>query len=248
MTAEENRAYMAEKQREYRKRNADNPEYRKRKQAADSKYREENKPLISERRRAAYALNPEPAKERAVSYYRSNPDKAKEYREQNSNKRALQARGWRENNEEKVREYEMRYKAENVDMIRERGRLYYGANRDAEIQNGREYRKNNPEKVAASQRDYAKNNPDKIHAKSAKRRAVFKNAFVETVSREKVFERDGGVCGICGQKIDLDFVAPHPLSLSLDHVIPLTKGGTHTYGNVQVAHYGCNSRKGNRPK
>jgi 5-methylcytosine-specific restriction endonuclease McrA len=30
------------------------------------------------------------------------------------------------------------------------------------------------------------------------------------------------------------------------YIVPLSKGGTHTYDNVQCAHFGCNSRKGNR--
>lgn len=32
-------------------------------------------------------------------------------------------------------------------------------------------------------------------------------------------------------------------SYTLDHIIPLAAGGAHTYANVQLAHFLCNSRK-----
>lgn len=33
---------------------------------------------------------------------------------------------------------------------------------------------------------------------------------------------------------------------SLDHVIPMSKGGAHSYANTQLAHWLCNVTKGNR--
>jgi 5-methylcytosine-specific restriction endonuclease McrA len=33
---------------------------------------------------------------------------------------------------------------------------------------------------------------------------------------------------------------------SIDHVRPISKGGSHTWDNVMLAHKGCNSKKGNR--
>ncbi|GIH91955.1 HNH endonuclease [Planobispora siamensis] len=57
----------------------------------------------------------------------------------------------------------------------------------------------------------------------------------------------GRVCWICGHGIDLRLPARHPLSWSLDHVVPLDRGGDELNpANARAAHYGCNSRKGNR--
>ena len=33
---------------------------------------------------------------------------------------------------------------------------------------------------------------------------------------------------------------------SIDHVVPLSKGGTHTWDNVHLAHKRCNMVKGNK--
>lgn len=67
-----------------------------------------------------------------------------------------------------------------------------------------------------------------------------------SVTREKVIRRDNGTCQICGIKCNPDdkswgsFGATYP---TLDHIIPLAKGGTHTWDNVQCACAMCNSLK-----
>jgi 5-methylcytosine-specific restriction endonuclease McrA len=40
---------------------------------------------------------------------------------------------------------------------------------------------------------------------------------------------------------------PHPLSATLDHIIPLLEGGTHTRQNAQLAHKKCNASKNASP-
>lgn len=63
----------------------------------------------------------------------------------------------------------------------------------------------------------------------------------EKFTREAVFERDGWVCGICGDPVSP--TATGPMKVSLDHIIPMSKGGGHTWDNVQCAHLRCNSIK-----
>ena len=77
-----------------------------------------------------------------------------------------------------------------------------------------------------------------------KRRAVMRGAFIERVDLCKVYERDRGRCHLCGGKISLKNKFPHPKSMSLDHVVPLSMGGTHEMKNVRLAHFICNSVKG----
>jgi 5-methylcytosine-specific restriction endonuclease McrA len=56
----------------------------------------------------------------------------------------------------------------------------------------------------------------------------------------EIYERDGWRCGLCRRKIRRDLDYPHPLSASLDHVIPLVHGGPHLRSNAQAAHLRCN--------
>ena len=52
------------------------------------------------------------------------------------------------------------------------------------------------------------------------------------------------VCQICNGKIDPWIKHPNNDSATIEHVIPLSKGGTHTWSNVVPAHWGCNRKKG----
>jgi 5-methylcytosine-specific restriction endonuclease McrA len=55
------------------------------------------------------------------------------------------------------------------------------------------------------------------------------------VSRRAVMARDGGLCQYCGSRAD-----------SIDHVVPRSRGGTHTWENVVAACRPCNVRKRDR--
>lgn len=55
------------------------------------------------------------------------------------------------------------------------------------------------------------------------------------------------VCGICGTPVDFSYRAPHPLSPTVDHIIPVNKGG-HPFAleNLQLAHRWCNRAKSDK--
>ena len=68
----------------------------------------------------------------------------------------------------------------------------------------------------------------------------------ERFNRLEVFERDEWICAICHEPVDPALSYPDPMSASLDHRIPLAKGGKHTYNNSQCTHLFCNESKGAR--
>jgi 5-methylcytosine-specific restriction endonuclease McrA len=68
----------------------------------------------------------------------------------------------------------------------------------------------------------------------------------EAVYAQRVFERDRWRCGVCRKKIDPKLKNPHPMSVSLDHVVPLSQGGDHSYANTQATHLTCNIARGAR--
>lgn len=64
---------------------------------------------------------------------------------------------------------------------------------------------------------------------------------VEVINPQVVYERDAGICGICLSAVARDS------AWQVDHVVPLSSGGAHTYGNVQLTHARCNYLKGKKP-
>lgn len=78
------------------------------------------------------------------------------------------------------------------------------------------------------------------------RRARLREAHVETFDRVEIFERDCWTCQICWQPVDREAVFPDPRSVSLDHVVPISRGGKHERANAQTACLACNVRKGAR--
>lgn len=86
------------------------------------------------------------------------------------------------------------------------------------------------------------------------RRLKVKKAMVDKgISLEKLYRRDRGQCYICGkacdwndyQIIDGAFIAGKTYP-SIDHVIPLAKDGEHSWENVKLAHFVCNSLKSDK--
>ena len=66
------------------------------------------------------------------------------------------------------------------------------------------------------------------------------------ITLDKLISRDNNRCHICGgacDKNDKQYGHVGPLYPTIDHVIPLAKGGAHTWDNVKLAHFDCNSHK-----
>lgn len=79
-------------------------------------------------------------------------------------------------------------------------------------------------------------------------RAVLRGATVETVNPNVVFDRDGWRCQFCNVRTPRSKRGTYASNApELDHIMPLSKGGEHSYTNTQCLCRSCNAAKSNKP-
>lgn len=127
---------------------------------------------------------------------------------------------------------------------------YYKANRDRILANVKAHSILNREKILAYQADYYEanteivkervsryrvKNPDKKrHLENRRRAKKFENGGSHTLAgRLEKFESLGNVCFYCKK----------PKPITVDHNIPLSRGGTDNIDNILPACRSCNSKK-----
>ena len=172
----------------------------------------------------------------------------KKWKANNREKVRANYRRWAENNQERKRATDKKWKANNRKKTRAHYRRWAANNREKTRAHYRKWIANNREKSRAYSRKWAANNPEKIRAQGQKRRAQIASVFLETVREDRVYQRDNWLCQICGEPVDPELKHPNPKSVSLDHIIPLSRGGEHSYANTQCSHLVCNLRKGSKLK
>jgi hypothetical protein len=194
--------------------------------------------------RARRAADPEKVRAKARAYWEANLDKVR------AADRARYAA-----NPEKMRAKARAQYAANPERARLAARAWYAANRERAVAAARAWGAANPEKVraasrawnaanpeqrAAMNRAWAANNPGAVVASSARRRARLAAVEVNDLTRDEwdaILAAADGRCAYCGKR----------RKLTMDHVIPISKGGHHTASNVIAACGPCNSSKGAGP-
>lgn len=144
----------------------------------------------------------------------------------------------RKNNAKKAMEYQRAYKAEHG----------IWAARVHEKRRAERYKSKAKARNAARNKaiPVRKRYPAAFAAKDARRRMKLAQATVEVFDPAEVFARDGWICQLCNEPVDKNLEFPDSRSRSLDHIVPVSKGGEHSRKNTQLAHLGCNSRKQDR--
>lgn len=127
------------------------------------------------------------------------------------------------------------WKLLHKEQVRSSSSNYYKNNRDEILKrNRRNYEKTKSERSKVIKR-WKQLNPDKVQAGYENRR---KNLVGKITGEEwrEIKNKYGNVCLRCGTS----------KRLSIDHVIPISKGGTNTVDNIQPLCGKCNSTKGTK--
>lgn len=172
------------------------------------------------------------SKEKLKAWQKANPEKLKVYR-----------KIYREKHKEKIKALREACHKANPEKRKAQSKARYLVNSEKEKARNKAHYKANPEKVKTWNKAWRDANPEKNRDYTRKRRALKRTTQIEPISEKIVYLRDGWICQHCKKRVNKELKWPHPKSPSLDHIIPLNKGGTHTYKNVQLAHLLCNMSK-----
>lgn len=143
------------------------------------------------------------------------------YQKENRERYREHSYAWRKRNPEKAKASRVRFLDTHREHLHDYERRRYEQNREVMLARNANWRRDHRFLIAA---------------RDGERRAIKRGLTADKVDYESIVERDAWACHVCGGHVDLT-------TLSFDHVIPIAKGGPHTYENVKVAHQSCNYRK-----
>jgi 5-methylcytosine-specific restriction endonuclease McrA len=158
---------------------------------------------------------------------------AKEYRKNNRAARTQYNKEWRAANPDKT--------AAHVANSKEYRQQYYQANKEMVLAKSRAYQEANKEQVTKYKNEWSR-----INGSGHRARARRFGVPYTSINKTAIFERDQWICGLCGEFVDRTIPWPDPLSATLDHIVPLSRGiGSpgHVESNVQLGHFCCNLLK-----
>ena len=161
-----------------------------------------------------------------------------------------QSKIYREINKKAIQKRRKERYQQNIEQMRKKGRE--DAAKYKEINNERSRKWHAAHKVDANskRRKHKEDNPEiynigKIINKG--RRHGYEVVILDyDITLEKLVKIHGAICHICGKPINMDIKNICSEKATIDHIIPMSRGGAHSWGNTAPAHYGCNSRKSDK--
>lgn len=141
-------------------------------------------------------------------------------------------------NAEQYREKSKEWKRNNKEKIREYKRKSYWADPEKERKYRREQYARNPLVFIENALRWAKENPEKKNEMNRNRRAreIANGGTITAEEWQELKDKYNHTCLKCGRR-------EPEIKLTLDHVVPISKGGINSIENAQPLCLSCNSRK-----
>lgn len=193
--------------------------------------------------KAWHEAHPERVREIKRAWAQRNPESARRWREANRERRTVSQENWKVSNLDKVRAYHRAHYLAYKEHYSERTRKWLQENQERARATKRAWRMANSEILREKSRARYEANKERWKASSTaaghRRRALLRGVPSEMVRIEFLVVRDRAKCQICGK-------AKGAGKWSIDHILPVSKGGANTYANTRLAHLICNVRRNNR--
>lgn len=174
-----------------------------------------------------------------------NPEKKKasdlNWRSKNYSRCKANSKAWVLRNKNKDSDsHKQSYFKHRANRLKYR-KKYYQENKVVHLRKQKEYREKNPQIGIARYKRHYRNNVAHYKAKELARRALRKKATVNTAGIKKFVtgtkSKEFVICYYCENKTP-------SFGCNFDHIVPLSKGGSHSVGNLCVTCPTCNKSKG----
>lgn len=152
---------------------------------------------------------------------------------------------WQKANRDRHLEFQRSWLRDHATEARAATRRWEQAHPEMVVARARRFYESQPDKRRGYMRTYLRARPEQVAEHNARRRRA--GIFVAPIDFAAVFAKTEGRCHLCRQPVDLTVPWPNALSRSIDHLTPISKGGTHEPANVALAHLGCNMKRGVKP-
>jgi len=193
-------------------------------------------------RRLSHNAALEKGREYSRRYRSEHPERVheyqREYRAAHRDEKRECSREWYLAHREKALERDHEYYEVHHEEALERKRKYYETHRDIKRKWQRHYYADHADERRAKAQEWRVAHPEESRAHGLRRRALQAGVTIEPVNASEVYERDHYLCHVCRRLVPAR-------ERSLDHLIPLTRGGAHSMNNVALAHRRCNSKRYN---
>jgi hypothetical protein len=160
----------------------------------------------------------------------------REWRAQNIEASRAATKRWREKNPSTVQANKQRYG--RTEKAKQTAKEWEKRNKEKRQRQNRGWEQKNKNHRLALWNEWARKNPDNIKHSQQKRRALQMGSEVLFTldAKQRIIRKANGFCYYCNTRSE---------RLSLDHVLPLSRGGRHSEGNIVVCCMSCNSSKKN---
>jgi len=164
-------------------------------------------------------------------------ERARRYYARHSQEIRAQKKRYRRANPHMVRKHHAAYRSKHRVELRERAGAYHLRNRERRLARRRERYQLHGHRMRAATAASKRKNPDAVRLQCARRRAAKKSGGDISAAEWKALKALIHGCFYCGRS---------DRKLTMDHVVPLSRGGRNVIANVVPCCGSCNSRKGTK--